>query len=268
MNITKPFFYLFMPIIAIAMFYLVFIAGTNTEDLKEVPSWQQKFVIKRLTLLADQGDNKAAYQLAQNYDTGNGVPVDKSKAVYWLQKAADLGNVWALSDLGVRYNRGEGVQKNPQKAFELYQRGAEKGDFAAMYNLGLIYSRLDNTKDRPVPINYPLAISWYEKSIKAQPEQCATNDLGFLYAQGNGVEKNQTKANELFHQTIQIMFDNDDVNYDTDRDTISRISEVFAAYQSSLATHENLEKNMQQFDPRMVAHAKETSQKLVERCWK
>lgn len=227
--------------------------------------------VKWLTESANQGFDKAAYELAQSYTSGKYLPQDKQKADYWFQKAIEHGSVEAINDLGVRYSKGEGVPKNPQKGFELYKLGAEKGDYAAMYNVGLAYSRLDNNLDRPVPINYELAASWYEKSMKAKEHPCTSNDLGILYATGKGVEKNQKKAKDFFIKTFELMLDDEINNYlslEKNEAYTNSFAEGFAQYQYSLAVKENTNISMQNVSSAIKNIAKKNSERLVKLCWK
>jgi hypothetical protein len=46
--------------------------------------------------LAEKGDTEAQYHLGYMFQTGTGVPADKSKALYWYQLAAKNGNGKAL----------------------------------------------------------------------------------------------------------------------------------------------------------------------------
>lgn len=42
--------------------------------------------------LAEKGNTEAQYHLGYMFQTGTGVPADKSKALYWYQMAAKNGN--------------------------------------------------------------------------------------------------------------------------------------------------------------------------------
>jgi len=46
--------------------------------------------------LAENGNTEAQYHLGYMFQTGTGVPVDKSKALYWYNMAAKNGNGKAL----------------------------------------------------------------------------------------------------------------------------------------------------------------------------
>lgn len=46
--------------------------------------------------LAEKGNTEAQYHLGYMYQTGTGVPADKSKALYWYNMAAKNGNGKAM----------------------------------------------------------------------------------------------------------------------------------------------------------------------------
>lgn len=69
---------------------------------------------------------------------------------------------------------------------------AEKGDAEAQYYVARIYANgMDN-----VPTNYAEAAKWYEKAA-AQGFSEAKQELGYLYEQGLGVERDELKALNL-----------------------------------------------------------------------
>ena len=50
---------------------------------------------ERRRKLAEQGDDKAQFNLALDYSSGNGVKQDKAEAAKWFRKAAEQGNAKA-----------------------------------------------------------------------------------------------------------------------------------------------------------------------------
>jgi hypothetical protein len=66
---------------------------------------------------------------------------------------------------------------------------AEKGDAEAQYYVARIYA---NGMD-DVPLNYPAAVTWYRKAAD-QNYAAALQELGYLYEQGLGVEKDSLLA--------------------------------------------------------------------------
>jgi hypothetical protein len=73
------------------------------------------------------------------YDTGEGVEVDKKKAVEWYTKAAEQGNINAQYNLGLMYRDGEGVEQNLDKAVEWLQKAADASHPEAQAALDELY---------------------------------------------------------------------------------------------------------------------------------
>jgi len=107
----------------------------------------------------DENRSKAFFNLAVIYDYGYGVGVDKTKALYFYEKASILENEFALYNLGWMYQTGENVNKDAVKAFKLYSKAADKGHAQALYNLAnMYYSGTGTTKD------YKIAYKLFLKS--------------------------------------------------------------------------------------------------------
>ena len=70
---------------------------------------------------------------------------------------------------------------------------ASKGDGTAAFSLGLKFA----TGEHDIDPDYRKASDWFEKSANLQNPKGAFN-LGVFYAQGIGVQKNETEATRLF----------------------------------------------------------------------
>lgn len=70
--------------------------------------------------------------LGRAYETGDGVPQDKKKALDWLRKAAGSGHAAAAYTLGMMYYRGDVLEKDIHEAAILLQRAAKNGDEKAL----------------------------------------------------------------------------------------------------------------------------------------
>ena len=122
------------------------------------------------------------------YGYGEGVEVDKEKALAWYQKSALQDNVDAQFNLGIMYDNGEGVEKNDEEAFAWFQRAAQLGFPKAQFNVGAMYDY-----GHGVELNKQKAFFRYEKSA-VKGELNAKFNLGLSYEVGEGVEKNEEKA--------------------------------------------------------------------------
>ncbi|WP_394200815.1 tetratricopeptide repeat protein [Shewanella waksmanii] len=66
---------------------------------------------------ANQGNYKAAYQVASMLDNGRHVAEDKVAAIDWYKKSARMGYSQAQSMLGFKYAMGTGVEKDMKTAY-------------------------------------------------------------------------------------------------------------------------------------------------------
>jgi len=71
------------------------------------------------------------------YHGAHGLPQDYTKAFKLWQRPAELGHASALYNIGHAYDQGEGVEVDKKKAVQYYEQGAMKGDVRARYNLGV-----------------------------------------------------------------------------------------------------------------------------------
>jgi TPR repeat protein len=74
--------------------------------------------------LAQGGDEKSQFNLAQMYRLGKGIPVDLGLAKRWYEAAAAKDHTTAQYLLGVMYENGHGVPKDINRARNWYQRAA------------------------------------------------------------------------------------------------------------------------------------------------
>lgn len=81
--------------------------------------------------LAKQGDPNAQLNIGLMYDTGRGLAVDSSQAVYWYQQSAENGLAAAQYNLGLMYRDGQGVEQDVQLANSWLERAAQQGLQAA-----------------------------------------------------------------------------------------------------------------------------------------
>jgi TPR repeat protein len=110
-----------------------------------------------LTPLADEGNSKAQYWLADIYENGIGVKPDTARALTLLQKSAAQGFVPAQRHLGEVYLRGNEMLQDFGKAHLWLHKAATAGDAEAERMLGQMFALgLGVTQDQPE------AYAWYE----------------------------------------------------------------------------------------------------------
>ena len=143
---------------------------------------------------AEQGYAKAQFNLALMYRNGEGVAQNDEKAVYWYQTAAEQGDALAQNNLALMYRNGEGVAQNDEKAVYWYQTAAEQGYVKAQFNLAVMY---DEGED--VAQNDEKAAYWYQTAAE-QGNASAQNNIGWMYATGRGVTQDDEKAVQWYQK--------------------------------------------------------------------
>ncbi len=118
--------------------------------------------------LAEQGNAKAQYSLAQLYRQGEGVRRDYVEAMKWYSKAAEQGYAKAQYSLGAMHAIGLGIPKDYAQAARWYHAAAEQGHAAAQVMLGGFYD-----VGRGVPQDYVLAHMWFSLSGALKNERNA-----------------------------------------------------------------------------------------------
>jgi TPR repeat protein len=75
---------------------------------------------------ADEGYDVALYELGRAYEFGRrGVSRDEAKAIYWYQEASERGNIQAQYWLGLKYESGDGLPKDIDKALFWLRKAAD-----------------------------------------------------------------------------------------------------------------------------------------------
>ena len=85
----------------------------------------------------EKGDVQAIYNVGCDYFHGGGdVPQDHTKGLELFHRAAELGYAKAYTNIGSSYKIGQGVQVDKKKAMHYYERAAMGGNVLARHNLG------------------------------------------------------------------------------------------------------------------------------------
>ena len=195
------------------------------KSLKDYLSWLNK--------AAELGDAVAQNKVGVCYHDGKGTIQNIEKAVYWYVKAANQGNTHAMNNLrilysnrnnteeslkwarmgaehgqiecqyklGNAYNEGKGVKEDKDQAAYWYKMAADNGHESACNKLAVIYH--DENKD------YAKAMDYLKKAVELGSEDAFYN-IGFLYEQGRGVEKNYIEAERYYLKALE--YDNSNAN--------------------------------------------------------
>ncbi len=146
----------------------------------------------RLRTAALGGDANAAYEVAQRFAEGRGVPADASEAARWYERAAGKGLAPAQFRYASLLEKGQGVKKNLSQARRLYLAAATQGHAKAMHNLAVLYA--EGIEGKP---DYSTAATWFRKAAQHGVADSQYN-LGVLCARGLGTDKNMAEAYKWF----------------------------------------------------------------------
>lgn len=148
---------------------------------------------------ADANNQYGQQQLGYAFQTGTlGLKSDGEQAKYWYMKAIENGSTYALVNLAGMYHIGKLISQDESAALKLYIKAAEKEDKEAQGWLGYAYREgrfglnLDAEK----------AKSWYLKSID-NGNTHSMLALGWMYENGNGVQKDEIKAVEFYRRAAE-----------------------------------------------------------------
>jgi len=103
--------------------------------------------IERIKKRVKAGDPIAIYMQGDCYfyaDVTDGYPQDYTKALELWHQAAELGNAEAFCNIGNAYQYGEGVDVDRKKAVHYFELAAMGGDEVARNNLGVDEEREGN----------------------------------------------------------------------------------------------------------------------------
>jgi TPR repeat protein len=143
---------------------------------------------------ADAGHADAQFTLGTMYANGQGVPLSKTDAIAWFERAGARNHPRALYNLGLYHDRGIGVAKDMVRALAWYRRGAAAGDAQAAYNAGHIALTGDG-----VPRDAAEGLRLLQQSASAGTAE-AQASLGYIHETGYGTRKDAAQALDYYAQ--------------------------------------------------------------------
>lgn len=157
---------------------------------------------------AENGETEAYYYLGTMNLYGTGIPKNREKALFWLNKAADIGDSSAVSIIGAIYLEDEEL-RDYDRALEIFNQAAEKGDLTAEFYLGVMYA-----EGLGVEQNYQTALEWFKKAGHLQHGFGMTGqhslsiqaviNVGQIYAEGLIGEKDPKAAEPWFEKACYL----------------------------------------------------------------
>lgn len=147
---------------------------------------------------ANRGSSFAIYRLGVMYSDGKGVNKDLEKASCYFELAAKMGLDVAQNAIGNCYFEGKGVPINLKLAFDWYELGAKQGYLDCMDNVAYC-----SYYGYGCVVDYKKAKEIFELNSKKN-DAYATYQLGVMYEEGNGVDKNTDKAVEFYNKSYKL----------------------------------------------------------------
>ena len=136
---------------------------------------------------AESGDPAAQTLIAELYDKGQGVALDRRKAASWYQFAAKAGNREAQFAYANILAKGKTVPLDKPGAFKYMQKAADAGHHKAQFN----YAQMI-INNRPNYKGFVIARPYYEKAAKGGLPD-AQYVLARMHATGKGLAHRDLK---------------------------------------------------------------------------
>ncbi len=160
---------------------------------------------------AGQGQGDALYLLASchlqdneieagNWEHNPGYGQDTEKGLDYLRRGAEADNFAALASLARCYHKGKYVEQDNNKAFELLKRSCSINQHPDNVTL-LADFHHDGIG---TPQDYETAAKLYQFAAD-NGNVTALGKLPMMYSEGQGVEKDEEKANELWQRYVETM---------------------------------------------------------------
>lgn len=165
-------------------------------ELADIVDGEEK--IDLLKEASEQGLARGWYKLGMEYNSGNIVKKDDSKALELLLKASELGSADAMGSVGVMYEYAVGADKDINKAIEYYNKSIKRGCGFGTEYLGFIYA---NGYD--VEQDYYKAFECFKIGARIGYPG-SINMVGLYYEEGKGTEKNESKAIEYYKRAAEL----------------------------------------------------------------
>jgi TPR repeat protein len=139
----------------------------------------------------------AQFDLALMYEDGEGVDKNYDKTFELSKKLAEEEYSSGINLLGYCYCNGIGTEVDKQKAFELYYKAANLGNNRAQCNLALMYKNEHFMKDDG-------KVFELSKKCSEGKHSGGINLLGYCYNNGIGTDVDTQKAFELYQEAANL----------------------------------------------------------------
>jgi len=114
------------------------VAGKKCPFCRTPAPTTENETIKREKKRVELNDPFAIYNFGVRYFNPQGFAQDYTKALELWHRAGELGYAKAYNNIGCAYEKGEGVKLDKKRAIHHYELAAMGGDAHARYNLGFL----------------------------------------------------------------------------------------------------------------------------------
>jgi TPR repeat protein len=182
-------------------------------------------VVARIEELASKGDRSAQFHMGKFYDNGKGVIADSAAAASWYEKSAENGDIRAAHNLACLKLIGSGVDKDVPGAISTFEKTIALGSPLGAEALADYFLKPEN-KDIVRAIGYLRKafelgslsaghrlgrVLYYEAESPVQREEAkkillslveqdylpAAKSLAYIYSEGNRSDRNYEAARNL-----------------------------------------------------------------------
>ncbi|WP_298981736.1 tetratricopeptide repeat protein [uncultured Roseibium sp.] len=158
-------------------------------DLERAAFWASR-AIEGLEKKARDGSASSAKTLGRIFRDGEFLPADLSQAKDWFLRSADLGDAGAMHDLGQMILASDPDEDSIQNALNWLRLAAKAEHGGALTALGRLHLR------EVYGLPSQEAVDFFERGVDVG-HPGAMEELGRLYAVGQHVPQDRTKALEL-----------------------------------------------------------------------
>lgn len=192
----------------LGMFYIHKAYKKNSNIESDSASYWYKQAFPWLEKAANQGNADAAFEIGTNYYNGErGLKQDYSEAAKWLKIAAEKNHTGAIEWLASMYYEGEGVKKDYDEVVRLCNKGiflkekeAKEQEYEYVYST--LYSVLGDCYlyGYGVEKNESKAFELYCKN----DDETSLRNQSYCYKNGIGTQKNYKKAFECLENAVDV----------------------------------------------------------------
>jgi TPR repeat protein len=187
-----------VPVAPKAKHYWIITAGIVATALVGLAIIGDNFMNERtgrtLRGTCESGDATACYNLGVQYEFGDEVKLDETRAASLYQQACDGGDMRGCIRLGGLYANGTGVTQDYTHAAALYERGCLGGHAEGCANIGFMYYSGEG-----VAQDYVTAASLYQKGCDGG-NAFACGELAGMYIRGTGLTQDSARAAALYEK--------------------------------------------------------------------